>query len=204
MTKKLQIFFSSVIALSVLVFFVSTVSASEGIFKMGSTTGEDYRCYATSVLLENRTFRILLSCRNLIYPADTDIFFYVLWASPVQGTKQIRLGSVDFGKGLFSTKTAFNRLYVTIEKNKSVREPTGITVMQGNLEEIEFLKSSPTPTPTPQEGKEGEPTGTPEEQQQELSTRDKLLIGLRRAGLVALFALIALIGLIFVVTRSRG
>jgi hypothetical protein len=203
MTKRLYVIASTFLAASLVLFLAKSVSASEGIFKMGSTTGENYRCYATSVLLENRSYRILLSCRNLLYPAGTDIFFYVLWANPIEGNKQIKLGSVDFGKGLFNTKTPFNRLYVTIEKNKSVREPAGITVMSGNFEPIEFLRSSPTPTPTPQEGEEGEVTGTTTPQQ-ELSTRDKLLIGLRRAGLVALFALIALIGLIFVVTRSRG
>jgi hypothetical protein len=73
--------------------------------------------------------------------------------------------------------------------------------MRGNLTVIDFLDrpSPPTPTPAPEEIDE-----LIDEEEEELTTRQRLALGLRRAGLVALVALVALIGLIFVITRSRG
>ena len=77
--------------------------------------------------------------------------------------------------------------------------------MKGEIKEVEFLEEAATPTPTPAEEEEA----VSEEEKveapvQALSTRQKLLLALRRAGIAALVALVAIIGLIFVVTRSRG
>lgn len=191
---------------SFIFFFAITtkVSASEGKFELESTTRDNFRCYAFSNFLENRKYRVGISCRNLIYPPEEELFSYILWANSLADNKPIKLGSLGIGKASFDTGKPFDQLYVTIEKNKSVRQPTGTVVMRGNLQRIEFLESAQTPTPTAEAGEEETVDEMAQEEEQPLSTRDKLLIGLRRAGLIAFFALVALVGLIFVVSRSRG
>lgn len=124
-----------------------------------------------------------------------------MWATPADGGKQIKLGPLGFGKGSFQTNKPFTQLFVTVEKNKQAVSPSGPIVMSGSLEKIDFLEESPTPTP--KGFREEEVEKPKEEEKKPLSTREKLAIGLKRAGIIALFALIALIGLIFAVTRAR-
>lgn len=196
-----------IILLTLLFSFTKKANASEGIFELKSITDQPTRCFATSFLFENRKYKIILGCRDLIYPPEADLFTYVLWASPIEGGKDLRLGTLGFGKGLYETTRAFNKLFVTIEQKKQITKPSNNIVMRGNLEKIDFLENSPTPTPTPKvtelekeidkESKEKIP------EQKPLTTRQKLVIGLKRAGIVAFLALIVLTGLIFVVTRAR-
>ena len=73
--------------------------------------------------------------------------------------------------------------------------------MQGSSQLISYLDTPTSPTPAPS-GVQAtpEPTVTV----QKLTTQQRLMLALRRAGLVSLLALVAVIGLVFVVTRSRG
>ena len=179
--------------------------ASEGTVELRSTTGEPYRCWAASVRMQNQEYRIPFTCKYLIYPADENIFNYVVWATPKEGGNSVKLGTLGLGKGEFKTKKTFTGLFVTTEASKETKTPQGQTVMKGEVTDVEFLEEAATPTPTPGEEEEVVPeeekVETPE---QTLSTRQKLLLALRRAGIAALIALVAIIGLIFVVTRSRG
>lgn len=192
-----------------------SVYASEGKVELRSTTGEDYKCLAVSLRMQNLEHRIPFSCRNLIYPAGENIFNYVMWATPSNGGTTLKLGALGLGKGEFKTKTSFRELFVTTESSKNVKTPSGTVVMRGNLEPWEFLESQTTPTPTltPAPGEEeqqpegqegGQAQDGQEGEQQQLTTRQKLILALQRAGIAALFALVALIGIIFVVSRSRG
>ncbi len=208
--KFFQTLTTSILVMGLLFLITKTAKASEGKIELRSTTSEDYKCLAISLRMQNLEYRIPFSCRNLIYPAGENIFNYVMWATPTSGGNTIKLGALGLGKGEFKTKSSFSDLFVTTESKKDVKTPTGSVVMRGNVESWEFLETqtSPTPTLTPAPGEE-QPSqeSQPEEdqpQKQELSTRQKLVLALQRAGIAALFALVALIGIIFVVSRSRG
>lgn len=186
--------------------FTGKAYASEGLVELESQTDEPSRCFAASLRMQSSEYRILFSCRYIIYPVDENIFNYVMWANPVDGGKTIKLGALGLGKGEFKTKTPFDSLFVTTESKKDTKIPTGNVVMSGDVESIEFLGSETTPTPTPDPDAADELTGDEEELEevQQLTTREKLVLALKRAGIAALFALVALIGIIFVVSRSRG
>lgn len=193
---------AKIVAASLFIFvfaflFPNLVKASEGTIELRSTTADDYRCFAASLKMQDGTYHIPISCRDLIYPAGPDIFSYVVWANLVGGGNPLRLGSLGFGKAEFKTKTAFTTLFVTTETSSKTKTPQGQVVMRGVVQPITFLERPTTPTPAP----EGEEVAAPEVQK--LSTRERLLLGLRRAGLAALLALVALVGLVFVLTRGR-
>lgn len=145
-----------------LVFLASPVHASEGTAELTSTKGQAMRCFATSILMENYDYQISLSCRDLVYPPKPDAFSYILWATPTKSDKPLNLGELGIGKGNFKTKTAFSKLFVTIESDIRTRTPEGETVMEGAIQTIPFLdkseeiskpgeaaKVTPTVTPTP-------------------------------------------------------
>jgi hypothetical protein len=193
-------------SLSILLFVsAKTVRASEGLFEIRSISGEDARCYATSLLMADGKYQILLGCRDLIFPPQGKIGGYILWAKSSVNGDIFKLGSIGIGKASFSTKDPFNQLFITIEENDKIRVPSENVVMNGGLTRIEFLEN----TLSNQEGVDEEvtPTRTINQEQVEvpqLTTREKLLIGMKRSGIIAGVALIGLIGLILVITRSRG
>lgn len=208
LTKLFKLSFVLVFALLFLHLGNGRALASEGIFELRATTNENYRCFVVSLQNQNNQFQILVSCRDLIYPAEGDIFSYILWARPVDGDGPVKLGPLEFGKVQFKVDRAFSNLFVTTEQEKRTREPQGNLVMTGSLQPIEFLERPASPTPTPEEdGENGEEVvevAPEEEVQEQMSTKEKLIVGLKRAGIIAGFALVALIGLIFVITRMRG
>jgi len=188
-----------------LIFSVKEVAASDGLIELRSTNGNNYRCFVASLKMQDNAYRVLVSCRNLIYPANDSVFNYILWANPVKNGQAFKLGALGLGRASFSTKTAFSNLFVTTESSSKTKTPEGQVVMRGSVTPITFLEEVTTPTPTseeeisPEEQKE-----TPTETPAQLSTRERLVLGLRRAGIVSLLALVAIIGLVFVITRSRG
>lgn len=195
-------------AIGLFVMSPKQAAASEGQFELANTVGENTRCYALSVLLQNGTYNVVVTCRNLIYPSDENNSMYILWSR--NGNDIVKLGSLALGKASFNTKTAFNQLFVTLEVTDRVNEPSNRVVMRGNLRDIAFLAEVATPTPTvarnanatiteSQPEDLGNPPVIPA-----LTTREKLLIGLKRSSVIAGAALLGLIGLIFVITRSRG
>lgn len=205
--KKIKIIFSLTLFLFLFIFSIKLIDASEGTFELRSTVGQESRCFAASLLMQDRAYTILITCRDLIYPAEFDLTNYILWAQPIDGSKAVNLGQLGYGKATVRTTKAFSSLFVTTEGNPGVREPAGKLVMKGNNIPVTFLESptSPTLSPEAEEGKETE--GEAEKDVSEtknLSTKEKLFLALRRAGIAALLALVALIGLIFVVTRARG
>jgi hypothetical protein len=192
-----------------IVFFVlpGMVKASEGNIELRSTTREAYRCYAASILMQDQNYNILVSCREIIYPAGDTVFSYILWAQPTDGSAARRLGELGYGRLAAKMNIPFNSLFVTTEPSAGVRTPSGPVVMRGGVSPITFLDRATTGTPVPTLANGERPTGdvtltpVPEEGQ---TTGSRLGTALRRAGLAALLALIAIIGLIFAITRSRG
>lgn len=183
-------------------FSAGKTNASEGFAELRSTTGEDYRCAASYMRMLNRTYKILVSCRDLIYPPQPEFFAYMMWATRTDNGKPVKLGELGVGKAVFDTKSAFSNLYVTVEQNKGAKNPSSQVVMIGSIQGNTFLDRPTTPTPVP-EGEEAEEPAEVIEAPKELSTREKLGEALRRAGFVIVLAVAALIGLIFVLTRPR-
>ena len=183
-------------------------SASEGYVEIASTTKDKFRCYALSVAIDSQNFRILVTCRDLIYPPNSDLVSYIVWARPLDGGLPKRLGKLGIGKAEFRTQGAFSSLFVTTEKEDAPKTPEGQIVMQGDVKPISFLTKPASPTPTIKNN--GSQT-TSEQQGEQASTsastlslKDKVVLGLKRAGLVSVLGIIAIMGLVFVITRSRG
>jgi len=199
--RKIKLF--TIISLLIVVFLVlkKDASASDGTVELRSTMGDNSRCYSASLLMQDGSYTVLISCRDLIYPGESGLINYAIWTQPNDGSNAVYLGLLGYGKATFRTNKPFNSLFVTIE-GKVGRTPTGKTVMRGSVNPVTFLDSPTSPIPTP-EGQEAASSEEPETTQPQ-STKDKLFTALRRAGLAALIALVALIGLIFVVTRARG
>lgn len=199
MTKLLTLVFFVFAAIFLI---TKSAYALEGTAELRSTNKADYRCFASSLQMQDRKYNILVSCRDLIYPAEGQLFSYILWTIPTDGSSAIKLGELGKGKANFKTDIPFSSLFATTEFDNRTNVPEGNVVMTGNLQGISFLDRPTTPTPKPEGGEEVEEVQiTP--LVQELSTRDKLFQGLRRAGIVSFFALAALIGLVFVITRAR-
>ena len=196
MTKRIKFtiyFFAFVVSLFLL---SKEVIASEGTVELRSTTDKDYRCFAASLLMPSASYNIIVSCRDLLYPPQPDLFTYIMWAQPLDGSTQVKLGELGIGKASFETKEAFSSLFVTTERNRGARRPEGQVVMRGNIESLTFLDNPQPPTPTLTSA-ETKP------EQEELTTGQKLMLALKRAGIVILLALAATIGLVFVLTRPK-
>lgn len=202
MTIKLYHYLTiSIISLAIFLAFnikIDSVRASEGTVELESATTDNYKCYASSIQMMDLTYSVLLTCRNLLYPAGEDIFNYTLWATPTDGKNPVKLGALGLGRASFKTKVSFSNLFVTIEKNSKNKTPSGTTVMKGDVEKITFLDEEVKPTSPQEEEPEEEITPTPSR-----SARDRLVSGLKRAAIVSLIALGSLIGLVFILTRKR-
>ena len=183
---------------------VNTVSASEGTFELRSTDDNNYKCYAASLLMQNLNYKIILSCRNILFPVDETIFTYMLWANPSAGGKPVKIGSVGLGKGEYATKVAFASLFVTTEQNVNTKEPAGNVVMKGSIKPILFLEKEITDSSDEKtEDGEEEISPSPTPKVSNLSTRERLITGFKRAGLATGLALVSILGLVFVLTRPR-
>src|SRR5258706_9888166 len=148
MQGKLHYLFSFGLFLALFFALPKLTFASEGTVEMRSSTREAYRCYASSVLMQDLNYTILISCRELIYPAGNEVFSYVLWAQPSDGSQVRRLGELGYGRLQARMNQPFTSLFVTTEANAGVGKPTGPTVMRGDVLPIRFLDHATTPTPT--------------------------------------------------------
>jgi len=201
-----KVFLPLILILSCLFVFAKNAHATEGEIYLRSVTRETYRCEASSYLMQDQQYHVLVSCRDLLYPAGDTVFTYVLWAQPTDGSAPKRLGELGFGRLEARSNVPFSQLFVTTEPRANVNKPGGPTVMRGSVETKAFLDrgtppsgtttiETPTNTPNPSI------TVTPAPG---VSTASKIGTAFKRAGLAALLALLALIGLIFAITRARG
>lgn len=173
-------------------------SASEGTIELRSTTNNTFRCYAASIQMLDLNYKVLITCRDLLYPAGEDIFIYMLWANPADEGNPIKLGELGLGRAEFKIKKSFSSLFVTTEKSKKTKKPEGLTVMKGSVKKIGFLEGPETPGLDEKLEPPEDATPSPAP-----STKDKLITGIKRAAIVSLIALSALLALIFVLTRKR-
>lgn len=156
---RTKILLGTALATLALVMATSGARANEGTVELLNLETQDARCIATSVLMSNRDYEILISCRDLIYPGGSEVFTYIVWVTPLDGTGPENLGELAFGKAMFDTEAPFHEMYVTREEQKRVKTPSDDLVMRGNISPFEFLERVRNPTPTPiviMEGEEAE------------------------------------------------
>lgn len=192
-----KILFGSLIAGALFFGLAKNSLASEGTFDLRNRVGDDARCSAYSVLMQDLNYNILLSCRDILYPGGQSVFTYVVWAVPSTGGNHFKLGTIGLGKVAFKTKTPFSSMYVTKESEANTRTPSGQIIMQGSLNTNQFLDGSTKPAPeTKDEQIETEPTP--------IATKAPTNLGriFAAGGILAFIAIFGVILVIFVVTRK--
>ncbi len=191
--KRLLVLAATVAFLAL--FSVKEAQASEGQVELRSTRGENARCYAASILMRDLKYRILVSCRDITYAADANLFIYLVWATPIDGSAPVKLGELGVGKIEYITVKPFSAIFVTEENNVNAAKPSNNVAMSGNIRPISFLENPPVPTPTPQPGQEVAPTPTPIPQ-----AAESVFVALKKAGLL-FGAVVVVIVLLVIVTR---
>ena len=122
--------------------------ANEGVLNLrGIGAG---RCYGVSVYIDG-TYKMLLTCRELITALSPEKNRYVAWVEGEDG-KQKRLGEIVNGKLSTITDIKFTKVFVTSENDGYGNKPLGDMILTATIEPIDFGKVIPTPaiiTPTP-------------------------------------------------------
>lgn len=202
-----KIILTLVLAFIVLFAVQTRANASEGSVDL---IGDNVECLGMSVETTSKQFSILLRCENVVYPpSDTGLGYYV-WVTSLSNGKQVRLGSLDFGRASYKANVPFNNMYVTIESKKNPSSPSDEIVMTGQIQAFEFdniTSMQPlTITPPPSNGQvTDEDTAAQIDDQSESSTSflANVTSFLLRAGIIVL-VVIAIVGIIlFVISKLR-
>lgn len=127
-----------------------SVGASEGTAELRNLVGEDARCWVGSVLLKSFSYKLVVSCRDLTYPAsDEDVFDYGFWIVPADGKPPVKLGVLGVGKAEFGSNVRFTSVFVTKEGRQQSGQKMGPIVMRGEMAPIKFLETGIGEQPTP-------------------------------------------------------
>ncbi len=195
---------ASVLSVALFTLTTTSVFAFDGEVNLTNRVGADGRCWASTVLMQDQNYKILLSCRDITYPGGNEVFYYVVWANQASGTKAERLGSLGLGKAEFQTRNEFTSLFITKEKSANANAPTGVTVMQGTLQPIGILQergketaTTPAQTPNPISGDNQTITATPITTPQPRTGIAKFLT----SGILAVLGIGGLIFVVFLVTK---
>jgi hypothetical protein len=176
------------------------IDASEGLVELRSQNNQEYKCFASSVLMQDLYFTMAVTCRDLLYPADNSVSKYVLWAVPAAGGAPLRLAELGLGRLEVRTNIPFSELYVVFEQQRpSQIKADEEIVMRGTVQPLRFLDRPGTPTPLP-EGTIIDPVITTDS----LSFGEKISASLRQAGLVLFLLIVSVVGLVFVITKAKG
>lgn len=175
----------SVLILSVFFIFSFKAEANEGVIELDSARDTNPRCFVMSTLVNrSRTYNLLVTCKNLIYPVEGNGRYYILWSVPEpdpdkrenerqneREERPERIGDIKFGKEMFKTRKPFSELFITVENERSPREPSNNRIMEGFVDSVEFLdntgfeedeESELTPTPSVSPAASVTPTKAPE------------------------------------------
>lgn len=177
-----------------ILFFVASSSlksarASEGTVELKNIQNTTARCFAASILMQDLSYNIIVSCRDIIYPGGTNVFTYVMWANPIDGGSPFKLGTLNFGKVAFRTQIPFSGLFVTKEDTGNVGKPNGPVIMQGSLQGISFLDTVPTPNPN-------QPTVTPSPTP---APRKSFISKTALSGFVLIISIVIVVVMVFLV-----
>ncbi len=196
---------ASVLSVALFTLTASSIFAFDGEVNLTNRIGDDGRCWAGTVLMQNQNYKVLVSCRDITYPGGNEVFYYVMWANPAAGGKAVRLGDLGIGKNEFQTNQEFTTLFVTKEKAVNVNAPTGAIVMQGSVQAIPILQekgketaTTPVQTPNPISGENPSVvTPTPITSPQPRTGVAKFLT----TGILAVLGIGGLIFVVFLVTK---
>lgn len=203
MLKK--IIFSLILFSGLMSFSAQKAQASEGLFELRNKIGTDARCFAASVLMQDQQYKIVVSCRDILYPGGTEVFAYVVWATPTDGKNAFRLGTLGLGKVEFKTKTAFSNLFVTKEPDDRPKSPTGQLIMEGSRQIISLLDGSGATNSSNTNNKPNElmtePTATPTASPEAAQSGTNVFRIIAAGGIIAFLALFGIVLVVFVITR---
>jgi len=143
---------------------VGKIEASEGTAWLDGDSGE--QCYVSAIMVEPSRYEIMMSCRGLEVPPETESLYYVAWVKRLEDDRTafereyINLGVLNTGKLSTTVRNSFEELLVTVEKTASSNTPSEKMIMSGTMEELVFTLQVPeikdsvvkvqiTPTPKP-------------------------------------------------------
>lgn len=173
--------------------------ASEGEATLTNKIGTQATCWMGSVFMQDLNYHIIGTCRNLTYPGGAEIVNYVLWGNPEASGTAFRIGELGLGKFEYRTQNAFTSVFVTVERDRNVRTPSGQLIMQGTVKPFSILEGKTRATSAPEAGTKADevlesPTPTPAAQASGIA---KFLTG----GIIAFLGLFAVIFILFIITR---
>lgn len=144
-------------ALVIFFFFAFAVNANEGVIELDSARDTNPRCFVMSTLVNrSNTFNLLVTCKNLIYPVEGNGRYYILWSVPEpdpddnrnndrqneRAERPVRIGDIKYGKEMFKTRKPFRELFITIENERAPRTPSSNRIMEGFVDNVEFLENT--------------------------------------------------------------
>lgn len=207
---RLKILSSAFFIAFTFLLFPGKIQASEGTVELASITETKTSCFAFSILMQNFQYKVIISCKNLVYPAPNGAFAYILWANPIGGGSPFKLGPVNFGKAEFSTRKPFNSLFLTSEIDDTTRTPSQFVVARGSVNALRYVDGKLLEEKSAFSQKSAEtfsdileePTPSAEKQIQQ---KNQGFLGLLEKGGIALAVGIFVILIILAfITRSRG
>ena len=145
--KKMFIYLTAlVIALAVT---AGDVQAKEGTVELSGTS---VSCEGVS-LWKERNYRVMGRCDGLVYPFDTQLEHYVLWAKTDVRGELVRVGEITRGYFDGNVADSFSSLYVTAEGDGLPRRPSSSQVATGVVSKFAFARDGavvePVSTPAP-------------------------------------------------------
>lgn len=205
--KSLKILTSALFITLALFIFSTPTHASEGTAELKSTTDNQTRCFVTSIRTQDFNFKVVVSCRDLVYPTDQGGFAYILWATPKAGGSPLKLGALGLGKAIFKSKKAFTQLYVTSERDAKVKKPSNNIVAKGIIKPIDILV---TKNPTPFQEEPAEDFGEIVDQpapiiiEPQAGNDQGFFSGARRNSIIAIIGIFIIIIILAFITRSKS
>ena len=206
MTLK-KVLATLLVAFGLLFYIQSEARASEGTVDL---VGSNVECLGMSVETYSNQFSVLVRCENLVYPPSDQGILYYVWATNTNNGKDIRLGSLDFGRASYKINAPFKDMFVTIEGKKNPNSPSDQVVMTGQMQAFQFDNVSSdrpsTITPPPSSDMVTD-ENTAQEIDEQSDTSSSFLANitsfLLRAGIIIL-VIVAIVGIIlFVISKLR-
>lgn len=144
--KKLLFGLSAIVlALTVL---AGGAQAREGRIEI---SGDEVACEGVS-LWKERNYRVTGRCDGLVYPYETRLEHYVLWAKTDERGEIVRVSEIENGYFDGNVSDAFASLYVTAESDGLPRRPSATQIASGTVSLFSFVKGEEGPaiaTPAP-------------------------------------------------------
>jgi len=113
-----------------------------------SISGNDVLCEGVS-LWKERNYRVTGRCDGLVYPYETRLEHYVLWAKTDERGELVRVSEIDRGYFDGNVSDAFTSLYVTAETDGLPRRPSESQVASGTVSLFAFAGGDKVAVATP-------------------------------------------------------